>query len=287
VDSETNAVGVTAAIYRYPVKSMLGEELDSATVGARGIAGDRIYALVDDETGRVVSVKRPRRWSRIFELRAFTEDGVWVQFPSGEAVSVDEASLSARLREFFERAVSISSSPPPDAHFDEAWVRELKNGAVPYYGRPSRFEDGDEIIASGSSMGRESNFFNLSPIHIVTTSSLRALAKAAPSSRFETQRFRPNVLINTRGSGFVETQWRGRILRIGSAVFEVTITVPRCVMTTLAQGNLPHDPNVLRTITASNAVDALSTGTNYPCLGVYAKVLQGGEIHRGGVAILE
>lgn len=287
MDSETSTVGVTAAIYRYPVKSMLGEELNVATVATRGITGDRIYALIDDETGKVVSVKRPKRWSRIFELRAVTDDGVWVQFPAGGALRIDDTLLSMRLREFFGRAVSISTSPPPGAHFDEAWVRELKNGAAPYFGRPTRVEDGDEILAAGSSMGTAGNFFNHSPIHVVTTSTLRALSEAAPSSRFATQRFRPNLLVDTPGSGFLETRWRGRTLRIGSAVLRVTITVPRCVMTTLAQGNLPSDPNVLRTITASNSVDALSTGTSYPCAGVYAQVLQVGEIRRGDVVTLE
>ena len=287
MSSNTSAAGVVAAIYRYPVKSMLGEELNAARVEAGGVAGDRVHALIDDETGRVVSVKRPKRWSRIFELRAFTDGAVRVRFPDGIARSVDDASLTALLRAFFGRAVSVSSSPPPDAYFDEAWVRDLKDGAPPYFGRPSRFEDGDEIVAGGGLMGKQGNFFNHSPVHIVTTSTLRALAQAAPGSRFESQRFRPNVVIDIPGSEFVENGWRGRTLRIGSAVFGVTMAVPRCVMTTLAQGDLPHDPNVLRTITASNAIDALSTGTRYPCVGVYAQVLQAGEIHGGDVATLD
>ena len=170
MSSKTSAAGVVAAIYRYPVKSMLGEELNTVGVGADGVAGDRIYALIDDDTGRVVSVKRPKRWSRMFELRAFTDGTVRVRFPDGIARSVDDASLTVLLRAFFGRAVSISSSPPPDAYFDEAWVRDLKNGAAPYFGRPSRFEDGDEIVAGGGLMGKQGNFFNHSPVHIVTTS---------------------------------------------------------------------------------------------------------------------
>jgi len=59
-----SVVGSVAAIYRYPVTSMLGEELAVAAVGPRGIAGDRAYALVDDETGKVVSSKHPNSGGR-------------------------------------------------------------------------------------------------------------------------------------------------------------------------------------------------------------------------------
>jgi uncharacterized protein len=287
VTSQTKVVGVTAAIYRYPVKSMLGEELVAASIESRGLVGDRAYALIDQETGRVVSVKRPKRWSRMFDLCAFTDGCVWVRFPGGETLSIDDGSLPARLQQFFGRVVSISSSPAPGAHFDEVWLRELKDGVNPYFGRPSRFEDGDEIVAAGSSMGTEGNFFNDSPIHLLTTSSLRALSEVAPSSRFEAKRFRPNLVLDTRQSGFVENEWRGRVLRIGSVALEVTIVVPRCVMTTLAQDGLPHDPDILRTITVSNAFDALSTGTRYPCVGAYAKVLHPGIIGAGEIAIVE
>jgi uncharacterized protein len=57
--------------------------------------------------------------------------------------------------------------------------------------------------------------------------------------------------------------------------------VPRCVTTTLPQGDLPADRDVLRTISAANAIDALQTGTPYPCVGVYADVLAEGEIRCG------
>jgi uncharacterized protein YcbX len=156
----------------------------------------------------------------------------------------------------------------------------------PYYDRPSRIEDDGELVNAGSSMGTDGNFFNDSPIHIVTTSTLNALRRAAPSSRFEVQRFRPNLVIDTEEEGFVETMWRGRRLLLGSVALDVAIAVPRCVMTTLPQGDLPHDPDVLRTITNRNAIDALSTGVRYPCAGVYATVSAAGEARIGDEARL-
>src|SRR3954471_19656123 len=106
-----SVVGTVRSIARYPVKSMLGEELDAASVSARGVIGDRAYALIDDETGKVVSVKYPRRWGRIFELSAVTHPtGVHVAFPDGKSMSIDDPDLSGVLSEFFGRAVSVASS---------------------------------------------------------------------------------------------------------------------------------------------------------------------------------
>lgn len=280
-------VGVVAAINRYPVKSMLGEDLSEAILEARGLVGDRLYALIDSQTGKVVSSKRPRLWSRILELRAFLDDHVRVQFPDGEEYRIEDPDLVTRLSEFFDRPVNVASSPPPGAHFDEIWLRDLMDGAEPYLGKPSWIEEGEEIVSGGTSMGRDGNFFNLEPIHIVTTSSLRALSQASPGSQFSHRRFRPNILVDTIQEGFPELHWPGHILRLGSVRLRVTKIVPRCVVTILAQDELPYDPAVLRTITATNPVDVFGNGVNYPCVGVYAEVLQQGRVHLGDPVMVE
>lgn len=276
-------VGRVAAIHRYPVKSMLGEELDRVAFDQRGVVGDRRYALVDDETGKVVSVKRPRRWGRMFELTGRTagDGGAVVAFPDGEAVAVGDPKLGIRLGEFFGRPVTVADTPPPDARFDEVWVRELKGGAEPYFGMESRSEDGEEMIDGGAFMGPAGNFFNFGAVHIVSSGTVSELTRHAPQSRFDAHRFRPNLVVDTADDGFVETAWQGRTLQIGPVQLRVSFTVPRCVMTTLAQGDLPADPDVLRTIARTNSVDVLQTGTPYPCVGVYADVLAEGEIRRG------
>jgi MOSC domain-containing protein len=279
-------VGVVAAVRRYPVKSMLGEDLAAGEFDAGGLVGDRAYGLVDHESGKVVSVKRPKRWARMFELAASTGGRpaggpVAVRFPDGAALDVGDPELSARLSTFFGRAVSVVDRPPAGATFDEVWLRDLKDGAEPYLGAPSRVEDGDEMVDGGSEMSTHGNLFNFGSVHVVTTSSTDALARAAPASRFDPHRFRPNVVVETRGDGFVETAWQGRTLAIGDARLAVTFTVPRCVMTTLAQGDLPADREVLRTITRENAVDVLGNGTPYPCVGVYADVATVGRITVG------
>src|SRR5205085_9753845 len=142
--------GTVSALRRHAGKSMLGEVLDSVSVGPRGLPGDRAYALIDDETGKVISVKRPKRWARLFEFTATTgADGVEVQFPDDRTFVIDDDALPGELSDFFGRSVSIASTPPMFASFDEAWVRDLKDGAGPYFGMQSRVEEGDELVDGG------------------------------------------------------------------------------------------------------------------------------------------
>ena len=279
----TTRVGTVSEIRRYPVKSMLGEELQSATLAPRGVTGDRDFALIDDETGKVISVKRPKRWGRIFELTAASgADGVTVGFPGGATFAIEDPELAKRLSTFFGRAVSVASTPPPTATFDEVWMKDLKNGVDPYFDLPWRTEgDEEQLIDAGQFMGPSGNFFNFGAVHLVTTGTTRRLTELAPESRFDAHRFRPNIVVETEADGFVETEWQGRTLTIGDVSLGVTFTVPRCVMTTLEQDDLPADPDVLRTITAHNAVDVLGTGTRYPCVGVYADVVASGSIEVG------
>jgi uncharacterized protein YcbX len=255
---------------------MLGEHLDRASVDTRGVVGDRVYALIDDETQKVVSVKRPNRWGRMFELTAVTRGGaVEVCFPDGTSTSIADPGLPGRLTAFLERPVSVASTPPPGATFDEVWMRELKNDIDPP-GLPSRMEDGEEMIDNGQFMSVNGNFFNFGAVHIVTTSSTGRLQQLAPEIRFDPHRFRPNIIIETDGGGFVENDWPGKVLTIGDVRLGVLLPVPRCVMTTLSQGDLPADRDVLRTISQHNSL-TLGVG-NFPCLGVYAEVASGGEI---------
>ncbi len=282
-------VGIVSSLRRFPVKSMLGEEVSSVMLDAKGVAGDRRYALVDDLTGKVVSVKRPKRWLRIFELRAVTrEGGVEITFPTGNGIPIDDPTLPDRLSEFLGRSVSVASVPAAGASFDESWVRDLKNDAGPYFGAPARDEDDDlDLVDAGLFMGTSGNFFNFGVVHLVTTSTTRRLRELAPESRFDPHRFRPNIIIESDEAGFVETAWQNRKIRIGDVELAVSFTVPRCVMTTLAQDDLPADPNVLRAITEHNGVDCFGTGVVYPCVGVYADVAGAGTVAVGQKVILD
>jgi uncharacterized protein YcbX len=114
----------------------------------------------------------------------------------------------------------------------------------------------------------------------VTTATLERLHELYPEGRFAVPRFRPNVVVNLtdKHSGFVENDWLTRIIAIGDNVrLKVDLNCARCVMTTLAQRDLPRDPGILRTAAQHNQVN----------VGVYASVLQGGKIQRGDSIRLE
>ncbi|MDQ3868508.1 MAG: MOSC domain-containing protein, partial [Thermoproteota archaeon] len=57
--------GTVVSLWRYPVKSILGEELNSSYITEHGLLGDRAYAVLDQETGKVASAKNPRKWGKL------------------------------------------------------------------------------------------------------------------------------------------------------------------------------------------------------------------------------
>src|SRR2546425_937791 len=122
-------VGSVAGLWRYPVKSMQGEGLDRVSVRERGFLGDRAYALIDKESGKIGSAKNPRRWPKLLDFRAaFREppspDRSWpvvrVDFPDGSgSVSSDSPDVHDRLSRAFNRAVVLSSVPPEAPALEE------------------------------------------------------------------------------------------------------------------------------------------------------------------------
>jgi MOSC domain-containing protein len=122
--------GRVVAIWRYPVKSMLGEELNATEVTERGLLGDRALALIDAETGKVASAKSPRRWPHLFDFRAaYVEPpldpralpAVRITLPDGEALTTDRADADARLSAAVRRPVRLARSAPAGATAEGYW----------------------------------------------------------------------------------------------------------------------------------------------------------------------
>jgi uncharacterized protein YcbX len=260
-------VGSLASLHRYPVKSMMGEPLDSAQVTSRGLFGDRSYALGDAETGKVVSAKNPRKWPNLFSYHATftspptagsTVPPVRVTLPDGGYAVSSSPDFAATLSATLGRRVTLLTTPPQHAQLEEYWpdMEELSNRDVVT----------DEAMPEGT-------FFDLAILHVLTTSTLDCLRELNPRSRFEPRRFRPNLLVDTNGQkGFVENDWIGRDIAIGPEVrIHVSGPCPRCVMTTLSQGDLPKDPEILKTAAHHNGVR----------VGVYAAVVRAGTIRMG------
>jgi hypothetical protein len=210
-------VGSVAEVWRYPIKSMLGERISRADVGSRGLSGDRLWAVVDDD-GKLGSGKSSKRFRRLEGLLDLTAelpdaDGVpRVTWSDGRVRDVGDAALDDDLTALAGRRVRVQ-----------------REGAVDHH------DDG--------------------PVHLVTTSSLNWLAGVlghpAPPARF-----RPNLVVRTPGlEGTVEQSWVGREVSVGEVLLRVVMPMPRCVMTTMAQAALPEDRTVLRTLTDSAGAD--------------------------------
>ncbi|HEU4748596.1 MAG TPA: MOSC N-terminal beta barrel domain-containing protein [Gemmatimonadaceae bacterium] len=272
----TTSVGLTSvvALWRYPVKSMMGEELNAADLTQRGLLGDRAYALVDRSTGKVVSAKNPRKWSKLFDFRAALVEAprsgqkippVRITLPNGTIATTEQEDLDQALSDVLGREVTLATTAPQSPSLEEYWP-DLA-------GLAHRETVTDESMPAGT-------FFDFAVIHVLTTATIDRLRELYPPGRFEARRFRPNIVVEpaSGAKGFVENDWIGHTLALGDEVrLSITGSCPRCVMTTLPQGDLPRDPGILRTAAQHNQVN----------VGVYANVVRGGKIRRGDPVRLE
>lgn len=283
------ALGTVVSLWRYPVKSMMGEELNACDVTERGLCGDRAYGLVDQETGKLASAKHPRKWGRLFDFRAdfvapptlvAPAPPVRITFPRGASVTSDEPGVSERLSEALGRPVTLMASAPTGSSFEEVWPA-VKGARL--YGTVLPEREDQDLVTDVPAAFRApaGTFFDFCAVHLVTTNTLDRLRELAPAHRFEARRFRPNFVVDVpRHRGFVENDWSRRIVVVGEVRLKVIIPTARCVMTTLAQGDLPNDPGILRTMAEHNRIRAGGLG-ELPCAGVYAFVLTPGTVRRG------
>src|SRR4051812_1385129 len=119
---ELVTVGRVSALWRYPVKSMLGEQVDSVHVGDRGLDGDRRLGVVDRQSGMVASAKRPRRWEHLLQIRSeMTAPGTArLVFPDGRSVLSTDELVDKVLSEFLGREVDLLPQAAPGATLERA-----------------------------------------------------------------------------------------------------------------------------------------------------------------------
>jgi uncharacterized protein YcbX len=289
-------MGTVTPLWRFPVKSMLGETIDEVDVAELGIVGDRAYALLDVETGKVVSAKHPKLWGSLLGCRAsFAEaPGAGAEMPAvrialsdGTSVFSDSSDVDARSSRFFGRAVELASAAPADFTMD-LYYPDIEDAD------PGGLRDVVADTKAGSAVFAEmcmpspvavGSFLDVFPVSVLTTSTLDRLNELGPASKFDERRFRMNVIVQTENPGFVENEWVGRKLAVGGSVqLDVSIPDPRCVLTTLMQEDLPEDDEILRTLVHHNRLDI--SGRKWPCAGVYATVTAAGTIRRGEQVVL-
>jgi uncharacterized protein YcbX len=288
----SQAVGTVGALWRFPVKSMQGEAIHEAELTERGVVGDRGFALVDVDSGKVVSAKSVRLFPDLLRCQAsFVEAPradadfsiVQITLPDGTTVRSDAPDIDAALSRALRREVRLASTAPEDFTID-MYHPDIE-GVDPAGRRDMTVEQrlGSAIFAQ---MGIPSPvpigaFFDVFPMSILTTSTLDKLSQISPKSLFDLRRFRMNLIVSTEEVGFVENHWIGSALQVGGSVrLRPTMPDSRCVMTTLAQPDLLNDPEVLRTLVRHNRLD-VGGGAPVPCAGVYAVVEAPGHVRVG------
>jgi uncharacterized protein len=243
-------VGVVKELFRYPVKSMLGERLTEVQIGLKGIIGDRAWAL-RELNGRIVTAKK---WANMLGFRAAYDNppkpdqlaSVKITLPDGVTVYADDPDGSDVLSSYLGRQVKLERSRPDEhsrAEIDPATVF----GDVGVAKINPAFTEATLPDTFGLPHG---TFFDSAMIHVLATGTLEHMRSlVGPDAQLDPRRFRPNIVVETdpRLTGFVEDEWIGGTLEAGSAVRIVGLQQAlRCVMTTHQQSELARDLRILR-----------------------------------------
>lgn len=206
--------GAVSSLWRYPVSSMGGERLERAPVGTSGVDGDRIWGLLDAQTGRIASPGREKHFIEVPRGHArWAGDGI--------AVSSDGARWA----------------PPGDPQM----LREL-SGVFGF----------SPVLKPFGPFG-EPGFrprYEHAPIHLITTAGMRSLEREMPGSVIDERRFRPNLVVDwpDAADAMPEQGWIGREIRIGRVVLRGREPCGRCGFITIEQEGIPLDVEILRTV---------------------------------------
>ena len=237
-------IGSVEQIWRYPVSSIGGERLNEAELTSAGVAGDRGWCLFDPAAGEVAAPEKRKRWRHAPDLLARHPERLELRFTDGTWLSAFSDEARRALERHFGFAVEVRL-----AHSGEG-------PAEPSAVRPR---------------------YRHTPIHLLTTGSMRALTRLLPDSAIDPRRFRPNLIVDTEADGFVEQEWIGRDITVGGARLRVTEPCTRCAFVMIGQQELDQDRAILPEIAA--AADG--------ALGVLCSVLAPGRTRTGDEVLTE
>ena len=280
------SVGTVSQLWRYPVKSMAGEQLDSAPIDGNGVAGDRGWAVREVEAD---VTRNARELPKLLQFAAAYAEtpgfdrrspAVTITTPDNAQVQSADADRDEQLSGILGRPVILTPLHPAD---DLAWYArgQLPEGVDPMAAlRQLMGMEEDDPLPDFSGLPADlqgfssppGTYFDCYPIHIMTTSSLSTLASVGGGDDVDVRRFRPNILIDTGAAeGLLEVDWTGKQLRLGEVVIEMKTTTVRCSVPAHAQRDFGSSRSVGR---------ALIENTKQH-LGSYCNVLEGGTVNIG------
>jgi uncharacterized protein len=247
---ERRQIGIVKELFRYPVKSMLGERLERLEIGERGVIGDRAWALRERANGKVVSAKK---FARMLDCRASYEaspvDGesapIKIELPDGRVLHAADADAAEQLSavlgsemviERAEASQYTRAGIDPGTIFGDVPIENI----MPQLSRaamPDTF-----ALVNGT-------FFDSATMHVLATGTLAHMRSlVGEGAQLDPRRFRPNIVVDTGPGalGFVEDEWTGHILEVGAVRIVAIKPALRCVMTTHRQEELARDLRIIR-----------------------------------------
>ena len=287
-------IGEVAQLWRYPVKSLGGEQVEHAEIGVRGVLGDRLWAVRDLQRDITASARRlPALLTATarYPCPVPTDAGpgnvpdVEITFPDGTVLCSSDREVHAKLSELAGRDVRLTALPPAE---DTRLHRLRRNHQTDGLSSASLRADfgvaeGDKLpdlsmvpMADILTLGRYSTppgtFVDLAPVHVLTTTSLATIG-AEVGGELDVRRFRPNVFValDNPDEDLPESQWVGAQVVLDEVTLSVRMPTVRCVVPSRAQPGL----EVNRQITRAVATRAQR------CLGVYCSVERAGTVRVG------
>jgi uncharacterized protein YcbX len=288
------SIGRVAGLFRYPVKSLGGERVDSVHVGPRGPLGDRLWAVRDIERDVTATARRipgllgaTARYAASVPRDAGPGEvpEVEITFPDGTVLSSRDDGVHGKLSELAGREVRLTALPPADDTSLHKLSRgERENMSISALRKDFGVTDDEKFpdmsmfrVTDLATLARYSTppamFVDLAPVHVMTQTSLRTIGAELDDDPVDVRRFRPNILValDTPEHELPESQWTGGHLTLGGVVLDVTMPTIRCVVPSRAQPGLDVDRRITKAV----------AGRANRCLGSYCWVHTAGVVSVG------
>ena len=268
-------VGSVRELWRYPVKSFQGERCETLALDSSGFDRDRRWAVVDNVSGKTLTAKTVP--AMLFATARSSPEGVVVALPDGTELDAAAATTSAAISAWLERDCRLVPSDQVDVTSYDMTFEPTNDDA--------------ELVDIPINPGA---FFDLTPVHALTSTSLATMRAAHADGNWDVRRFRPNVLIDTSAQqepiavpeqpvppgiahpGFPEDGWVGSAISFGGSASDdpaisVLMATVRCALPNRAQPWFDRDIDIFRTMNAHHG--------NH--LGVYCTPLTAGTVRAG------